>query len=192
MEVDRRPPESNGGGSTRRPIGPEWGGDGELSKRFIELMKFWTILDSIYARARRRPCVTMFGLGARLQAEAARPRPRPARDLLALALSPVPALVSVSAQSRHRAPLRVPRCVRWRHRVRPAAASLDPECAARLGNALAATPRGAALKKISRPKVELAQFRVLRIDARKFERMWAALIFSGFDRQAPDHRTVQS
>ena len=23
--------------------------------------QFWTILDSIYARARRRPCVTMFG-----------------------------------------------------------------------------------------------------------------------------------
>ena len=23
--------------------------------------RFWTILDSIYARARRRPCVTMFG-----------------------------------------------------------------------------------------------------------------------------------
>jgi hypothetical protein len=53
-------------------------------------------------------------------------------------------------------------------------------------------PDNPALKKISRPKVELAQFRVLRIDARKFERMWAALIFSGFDRRAPDHRTVQS
>jgi hypothetical protein len=26
-----------------------------------EIVPFWTILDSIYARARRRPCVTMFG-----------------------------------------------------------------------------------------------------------------------------------
>ena len=32
------------------------------------------------------------------------------------------------------------------------------------------------LKNLSRPKVELAQFGVLRIDARKFARMWAALI----------------
>ena len=44
-------------------------------------------------------------------------------------------------------------------------------------------PRGPALKNLSRPRVELTQFRVLRIDARKFARMWAALIC--FDRQAP-------
>jgi hypothetical protein len=29
--------------------------------RRLAIMAFWTILDSIYARARRRPCVTMFG-----------------------------------------------------------------------------------------------------------------------------------
>ena len=35
-----------------------------------------------------------------------------------------------------------------------------------------AWPRGPALKNLSPPKVELAQFGVLRIDARKFARMW--------------------
>ena len=41
---------------------------------------------------------------------------------------------------------------------------------------VASEPHGPALKNLSRPKVELAQFGVLRIDARKFARMWAALI----------------
>src|SRR5438309_1443471 len=35
----------------------------DLSVTMTDGLTTWTILNSIYARARRRPCVTMFGLG---------------------------------------------------------------------------------------------------------------------------------